>query len=51
VLPDGRAEKGIPEGREDLRSVELLLHRLQTLRYAADGSEINAPQWERTRRQ
>jgi hypothetical protein len=47
VLPDGRAEKGIPEGREDLRTVEQLLRRQQTLRYAADGPDINTPPWSK----
>ena len=47
VFPDGRAEKGIPDGREDLRAVERALNRPMTLRYAADGAAINTPPWER----
>jgi len=45
VQPDGRAEKGIPEGRDDLRALERLLNREVRLRYVADGDAIVSPPW------
>ena len=47
VSPDGRAEKGIPDGREDLRAVERRLQQPRSLHYVADGPAITAPPWER----
>jgi len=48
VQPSGRAEKGIPDGRDDLRAVERLLNREVRLHYVADAAPITVPPWERT---
>jgi hypothetical protein len=50
ILPDGRTEQGIPDGREDLARIEQRLRQRLTLRYATDAIAITAPPWEGPRR-